>query len=713
MHQKKNEENRIDNLLPAAAGGYAREMDWAIFPLAPLSKVPTNGSRGFKDATSDPQAIENLWEEFPKSNIGCATGFASGLLVIDVDNSRSFEEFCSGRDIPETARQITSPGRIQIFFKMPEDISIACSASKLAEGVDVRADGGYTILPPSIHPKTGMAYDWVDGFELPTVGLANAPEWLLKEIQSPQKVREVSSPLQANGEIPEGQRNDSLFRYGAALRTGGASCEEILSSIRDRNQARCKPPLEEAELSRIAESAARYDPVTTLTDMGNAERFVTQHGDSLKYCTSQRRWYIWDGQKWPPDRLKEVELLAKRVVRSIPAEAEGLANDDQRKAIRKWARQSESAERIRAMVRVAQSDLAVAPDAFDTHPWLLNVENGTLDLKTGKFLPHNRDHLITKMAGAAWHSDAGCPTFLAFLERVLGGDSELISFIQKVAGLSLIGQARERVLVVLYGRGANGKTVLLETLMSVLGDYALSTPAETFLSKKTSSIPNDVARLKGARLVTCRETDREQRFCSASIKAITGGDKIAARFLYGEFFEFRPVGTPWLATNHFPDADRDDDALWDRLRVVPFMVKIPLEEQDRGLREKLLGERDGILRWAAEGCAEYLQGGLTLPKIMAESMWKRRASEEDLEGFIEEECYVSEDHRYNVTALYKAYVAFCKSSQKPVLDKRMVGYALKANGFQKRRSGKTGTWEWWGLAPRDPGAQDQGGGTKG
>ena len=255
--------------------------------------------------------------------------------------------------------------------------------------------------------------------------------------------------------------------------------------------------------------------------------------------------------------------------------------------------------------------------------------------------------------------------------------------------------------------------MLLETLMSVLGDYALSTPAETFLSKKTSSIPNDVARLKGARLVTCRETGRDQRFCSASIKAITGGDKIAARFLYGEFFQFRPVGTPWLATNHFPDADRDDDALWERLRVVPFMVKIPLEEQDRDLREKLLGERDGILRWAEEGVAEYLRDGLHLPPLMEKDMWKHRAGAASLEDFIEEGCYVLESHRCNVTGLYKAYEAYCKRSRTHALDKKRFGYALKGHGFKKRRSGRTGSWEWHGLAPIDPGPEDQGGGAKG
>ena len=517
------------NPLPATAAWYAKEMDWAIFPLAPRSKIPLKGSKGFKDATRDPQTIEKRWKASPCSNIGCATGDASGLLVIDVDDPESFKVLCRGREIPLSARQTTSPGRMQLFFKMPKGTSIACSASKLAKGVDVRVNGGYTVVPPSIHPDTGRPYDWVEGFELPAVGLADAPGWLLAEIQSPSKESEAPAPLQANGDIPEGQRNDTLFRYGAALRAGGASRKEVLSSIRDRNHARCKPPLDDAELIKIAESAVRYDPMAHLTDMGNADRLVKQHGGSLKYCAPQKKWYVWDGKKWAPDMLKRVELLAKEVVRSIPAEAENLSSDDQRKAIRKWARQSESADRIRAMVRVAQSDLAVAQDAFDTHPWLLNVENGTLDLKTGKLLPHNRDHLITKMAGAAWHSDAACPTFMAFLERVLGGDSELISFIQKVAGLSLIGQARERILVVLHGRGANGKTVLLETLMSVLGDSALSTPAETFLSKKTSSIPNDVARLKGARLVTCRETDSEQRFCSASIKAVTGGDKIAAR----------------------------------------------------------------------------------------------------------------------------------------------------------------------------------------
>jgi len=696
------------NPLPATAAWYAKEMDWAIFRLAPRSKVPLKGSNGFKDATKDLQVIGKLWKEHPTCNIGCATGDVSGLLVVDVDDPESFKSLCAGRDLPVSTRQVTSPGRMQLFFKMPKDISIGCSASKLAKGVDVRVNGGYTVVPPSIHPDTGRPYDWVEGFELPAVGLADAPGWLLAEIQSLSKESEAPAPLQANGDIPEGQRNDTLFRYGAALRAGGASREEVLSSIRDRNHARCKPPLDDAELIKIAESAVRYDPMAHLTDMGNAERFVKRHGASLKYCTPQKKWYIWDEKRWVPDRLKRVELLAKEVVRSIPAEAEGLSSEDQQKAIRKWARQSESADRIRAMVRVAQSDLAVAQDAFDTHPWLLNVENGTLDLKTVKLLPHNRDHLITRLVNGAWSDGAECPTFLTFLDQTFPQDTATIEFLQRAVGLSLIGKQIERALFILLGRGANGKSVLIETLMDVFGDYTLSTPAETFLAKNSSNIPNDVARLKGARIVTCRETEKDQDLAASNIKMLTGNDMVPARYLYGEWFQFRPVCTCWLATNHAPEEGKIDDALWDRLKVIDFKVQIPEEEQDRDLRDKLLAERDAILRWAVEGCAKYLREGLELTIEMRNEMWKKRTSGASVEEFIREACYQSISNRCGVKELYEAYERYweeiravekSKSPKTRPMSYAAFSHVLKDRGHEKKRSGPTGCYEWWGLAP--------------
>ena len=228
--------NHPDNPLPIRAAWYVEEMDWAIFPLAPRSKVPMKGSNGHKNATKDLQVIKELWKEHPTCNIGCATGSVSGVFVLDADDAGSFKVFCAGREFPVSARQTTSPGRMQLFFKMPEGTSIACSASKLAKDVDVRGDGGYTVLPPSIHEDTGMPYDWVEGFELPIVGIDDAPEWLLEEIQKAAARSKSPSPRQANGDIPEGQRNDALFYYAMTLRASGTSCEEILDSLRIRNQ---------------------------------------------------------------------------------------------------------------------------------------------------------------------------------------------------------------------------------------------------------------------------------------------------------------------------------------------------------------------------------------------------------------------------------------------------------------------------------------------
>jgi putative DNA primase/helicase len=243
-----------------------------------------------------------------------------------------------------------------------------------------------------------------------------------------------------------------------------------------------------------------------LTDLGNARRLVARHGHDLRYCPAWRRWYVWDGKRWASDTTGEVVRRAKETVRAIHAEAAHIVDEETYLDVVRWAMKSESRSAIAAMIDLAKSELGIPlmPDALDMNPSLLNVHNGTLDLKTGDLRPHRRQDLITKLAPVAYDPQAACPTWLAFLDRIFDHKPALIEFLQRAFGYALTGDTSEQVLFFCYGPGANGKSTLLETLRAVLGnDYSQHTPTSTLLVRTVgSAIPNDVARLKGARFVT-------------------------------------------------------------------------------------------------------------------------------------------------------------------------------------------------------------------
>jgi putative DNA primase/helicase len=255
----------------------------------------------------------------------------------------------------------------------------------------------------------------------------------------------------------------------------------------------------------------------------------------------------------------------------------------------------------------------VIPEHLDQDPWLFNVENGTIDLKTGELRPHERGALITKLAPVQYDREAECPTWWKFLMRIFNGNLALIEFLQKAVGYALTGSTREQCLFFLHGLGANGKSTLLEIIHTLLGDYAHRTSSETFLIKKSGGIPNDVAALRGARLVGAVEVESGRRLAEVLIKEMTGGDRISARFLHAEWFDFKPEFKIFLAANHKPVIRGTDHAIWRRIHLIPFNVQIPKPEQDRDLPEKLKAELPGILNWALEGCQMWQLYGLEPP----------------------------------------------------------------------------------------------------
>ncbi len=440
------------------------------------------------------------------------------------------------------------------------------------------------------------------------------------------------------------------------------------------------------------------DDAPNPTDLGNARRLVAAHGAELRYCHPWGKWFAWDGRRWRLDESGEVVRRAKATIRDLYREAADL-DDAARQALGKHALRSEAGARLRAMVDLTESEpgIPVHPDELDRDPWLLNVRNGTVNLRTGALRPHERGDLVTKLAAVEYDPAADCPTFLAFLDRIMAGNEGLIRFLQRAAGYSLTGDTSERVLMILHGEGRNGKSTFLEVLRSILGDYAIRTPTDTLMAKRENGIPNDVAALRGARFVSASEADEGRRLAEATIKDLTGGDTISARFMRGEFFNFAPEFKLWLGTNHKPGIRGTDQAIWDRIRLVPFTVRIPDSEQDKRLREKLLAEASGILTWALEGCLDWQRDGLGEPQEVTEATAGYRAEMDVLGAFLDDRCVCHEHAQVSAKALYAAYQAWCDETGEKPLTQQATGRRLTERGFDSAQLGKSRTRTWLGI----------------
>lgn len=416
-----------------------------------------------------------------------------------------------------------------------------------------------------------------------------------------------------------------------------------------------------------------------LTDLGNSERFSNQHGDDARYVYPWRSWLTWNSQRWEQDEGGVTVRMAKETVRSIYSEAADAEDADKRKAIVGHAKSSESRSRIEALVALAQSEMPIRPDELDTDPWMFNVENGTLDLKTGELREHDRDDLLTKLAQVEYDATAKAPLWEAFLEQILP-DETVRSFVQRLAGYSLTGSTREHVLPILYGSGANGKSTFVNVLMKAMGDYASQTAPDLLLAKQGSH-PTELADLFGARMVAAIEVNDGRRFNEALVKQLTGGDTIKARKLYQDFWEFAPTHTVWMAVNHRPDVRGTDQAIWRRIKLIPFTTAIPPAEQDTALPEKLLEELPGILAWAVRGCLDWQRDGLGEPDEVRRATNQYRAHMDVLAGFIDESCVIDERAWATFSGLYADYTAWAEASGEQPESKRRFGEQLAERGY--------------------------------
>ena len=728
---------------------------WAVFPLHNLT--PSGGctcghddcespckhprtEHGFHDATRDEKTIRLWWARWPKANIGVATE-ASGLVCVDVDvkdGKRGAENWLGireelGHEIAETWTQRTPTGGLHALYRANGH---RVRSSEVRNGIDTKAIGGYIVVTPS---ETAIgAYRWADGHSPDDIGVLDLPKPLGALLPTANgdptrdtspgataftRPQDIASAAHNLARLSEDRRDsyDPWVRVGMALaqlgdvglalwRDWSEKSPKYKPGDCDRKWETFTPGntmTEGITLGSLSEWAKQDSLGTTpktdrpepyhLTDMGNAERLIARHGADLHWCKPWGKWLTWDGRRWAVDDTEQVAQRAKETVRAIYAEASQGEDAKARSAIAKHAIGSEAERRVNAMIGLAASEpgVPVLPAELDADPWALNLQNGTLDLKTGAFRPHRRADMLTKVAPVDFDQDAECPLWLAFLDRVMRGNEALIDFLQRAVGYSLTGDTSEQVFLILHGTGSNGKTTFLESLRALLGDdYATRTPTETLLlAQRHNGGPTpELAQLRGARLVTSTEAEEGRRLAEARIKELTGGDTIAARPMYRDPVQFQPVFKLWLGTNHKPVIRGTDLAIWRRIRLIPFTVTIPAHEQDRRLADKLREELPGILQWALIGCAMWLRDGLGAPSEVTAATEEYRNEMDVIGAFLDDRCELGDSHKARAGALHKAYREWCEEQGERPVSGRAFADRLQERGFDKYRDRRGATY---------------------
>ena len=436
-----------------------------------------------------------------------------------------------------------------------------------------------------------------------------------------------------------------------------------------------------------------------LSDLGNAKRLVKQYGDQIKFLSEWKCWIHWDGKRWVRDDCGAVQRMAREVIAKLLREAKQLPNVYLQEEQTKFAIKSQSARSLEAMVKLAQAEegMTLKQDALDADPWRLNVEDGVVDLESGELIAHGPECFMSKMAKVQFDPDSECPQWRAFLLQIFDNNQRLVDFIQRSVGYSLAGVPSEQVLYLMHGNGANGKSTFLNVLRHLFGDYASQAEFTTFTDKRSGQVRDDLAKLRGARLVLASEIDCGARLSESLVKQITGGDSLSVRELYGKYFEFTPQFTVWLAANTQPDIRGADYGIWRRIKMIPFKVTFSAEEQDRDLQNKLLAEGPGILNWMLEGCLSWQKVGLMSPPEVEAATQEYRADVDRLAGFFEDCCVVHPLERVSAVIAYKHYQQWCETNGVNPFSNTFFGKMLKERGYEKRRSQANGGTEWHGF----------------
>ena len=437
------------------------------------------------------------------------------------------------------------------------------------------------------------------------------------------------------------------------------------------------PRLQVHDLIEDVEPVVSIEESVWGTEDALALAFTRRYHRDWRYVAAWGRWLMWDSQRW----RTEDTLAATDLIRNVCRHAAVHADNP------KLAAKLATAGTVGGVERLARADRrhAATTGEWDADPWLLNTPGGVIDLKTGRQRAHDRADRMTKVTTATPGGE--CPTWRQFLAEVTGSDAALQAYLQRMAGYALTGSTQEHALFFLYGTGANGKSVFVNTLATILGDYAANAAMDTFMETRTDRHPTDMAGLRGARFVAAIETEQGRRWAESKVKNLTGGDKISARFMRQDFFEFFPQFKLFVAGNHKPAIRNIDEAMKRRLHLIPFTITVPPERRDKHLQQKLLAERDGILAWAVQGCLDWQRlGRLDPPQQVLDATEEYFEAEDALGRWLDERC-VREANAKSLTAeLFNDWKQWAEAAGEFTGSQKRFADLLLTRGVEKWRN---------------------------
>jgi putative DNA primase/helicase len=446
------------------------------------------------------------------------------------------------------------------------------------------------------------------------------------------------------------------------------------------------------------------DDLTGLTEAWQAERFVSRYGGSWRFDHRRRQFFKFRDGRWQPDIIGEIWELLIALARVLQAEARRVADSEVRKRMVRFAKYLQSASGIRRVLAIVQNlpPVSTMGDLWDRDPWLLGTPNGVVDLRTGRLRPGRAEDFLTLSTAVPFHPSAKCPRWEQFIAEVFEDALQLAAYIQRVAGYLATGVTTEHVLFLLFGSGSNGKSTFTIVLSHVLGQYAGTIPFTALELPQRSAVPDDLAALVGKRLVSASESIEGARLNEARLKALSGGDAIPARPLYGRWFEFYPTFKLVLSCNHKPTTRDDTFGFWRRVHLVPFGRRFDAGSRDSDLVQKLKEEGPGILRWIVEGCLQWQAQGLAPPPEVVAATQKYEKESDPLAEFIVERCDREEGASCGATELYRAYVEWCASrglGERERLDSTTFGGEFRTASAVNIRAGATFTSAFASRAP--------------
>jgi putative DNA primase/helicase len=660
-----------------------------------------------------------------KQNIGLLLGDRFGSTDVDCDCP---EAMTAARELlPETGMVFGRQSKpfSHYFYRSDPPVHTAqfrdpLDRSMIVELRGLSSDGSVglqTVVPPSVH-EAGESIQFETGFD-------GAPTNIEADVLVSAVQRVAAAALFARHWPAQGSRHHAFLALAGVLARAQWSLDDAKAF--HRVIYRCLWPADPNEGTADAEVQSTFEKHSTGSDItgvptlielldrkvvdtslrwlgtdraqhhdslrndtGNANRLADLFGHELIHCTERRSYYVWTGKRWEFDEFVEVEKRAETTMLEAFAEAKHFVDAEKRKAFLSFVNKSLSRNALANMIHLAKKKVRqVSANDFDRDPWKLNVENGTVDLRSGELLPHRSEDLVSKLIRVRYDPQAKCPQFMAFLYRIMGSHpdasecelvnaEQLVLYLQKVFGCAATGKP-EKLLSVLHGEGNNGKTTLLEIIRDALGDkeYAGQIQVDSLMVRpkealSSNAVNTDLADLQGCRFVSSSEVEQGQRLSLSRVKHLTGLGQIRARRLRENMITFQPTHKLFLDCNHRPVITDPNDAVWNRVKCIPFKVQIPAAEIDRDLPSKLRTELPGILRWLVEGAVLYHRDGLGDPPDVAAATEEYRQESDRLKEFFEDSCVVAptgdlaswkkEGCWVEVSALYKAYTAWAETA---------------------------------------------------